>query len=78
LLRCARNEDTWYWGEEAKRAFSEVLASPSTQAAELLRAMRSFLGKNDVMACLAMMVRLVELHRVLFAEWRPAAPTNIC
>ena len=59
-------EDTWHWGEGAERAFSEVLASPYTQAAELLRAMRSFLGENDVMAYLAMMaVRLLELHRVL-------------
>ncbi|HEU0156794.1 MAG TPA: site-specific DNA-methyltransferase, partial [Stellaceae bacterium] len=59
-------EDTWHWGEGAERAFSEVLSSPATQAAELLRAMRSFLGDNDVMAYLAMMaVRLVELHRVL-------------
>jgi hypothetical protein len=30
-------EDTWHWGEQAERAFSEILASPSTQAAELLR-----------------------------------------
>ena len=59
-------EDTWHWGEGAERAFLEVLASPHTQAAELLRAMRSFLGENDVMAYLAMMaVRLIELHRVL-------------
>jgi site-specific DNA-methyltransferase (adenine-specific) len=59
-------EDTWHWGEEAERAFSEVLASPSTHAAELLRAMRSFLGENDMMAYLVMMaVRLIELHRVL-------------
>ncbi len=59
-------EDTWHWGEEAERAFAEVLASPATQAAELLRAMRSFLGENDMMAYLAMMaVRLIELHRVL-------------
>jgi site-specific DNA-methyltransferase (adenine-specific) len=59
-------EDTWHWGEQAERAFAEVLASPSTQAAELLRAMRSFLGENDMMAYLAMMaVRLIELHRVL-------------
>ncbi len=35
-------------------------------AAEMLRAMRSFLGENDMMAYLAMMaVRLIELHRVL-------------
>ena len=59
-------EDTWHWGEQAERAFAEVLALPATQAAELLRAMRSFLGENDMMAYLAMMaVRLVELHRVL-------------
>jgi site-specific DNA-methyltransferase (adenine-specific) len=59
-------EDTWHWGERAERAFADVLASPATQAAELLRAMRSFLGKNDMMAYLTMMaVRLIELHRVL-------------
>ena len=35
-------------------------------ASTMLRAMRSFLGDNDMMAYLAMMaVRLVELHRVL-------------
>ena len=35
-------------------------------AATMLRAMRSFLGDNDMMAYLAMMaVRLIELHRVL-------------
>jgi adenine specific DNA methylase Mod len=59
-------EDTWHWGEHAARAFAEVLASPATQAAELLRAMCSFLGENDMMAYPAMMaVRLIELHRVL-------------
>ena len=59
-------EDTWHWGEESERAFAEVLDSSHTQAAELLRAMRGFLGDNDVMAYLSMMaVRLIELHRVL-------------
>src|SRR5579863_4133262 len=48
-------EDTWHWGEESERAFAEVLDSPHTQAAELLRAMRGFLGDNDVMAYLSMM-----------------------
>ena len=34
--------------------------------ADLLQAMRSFLGQNDMMAYLAMMApRMVELHRVL-------------
>jgi DNA modification methylase len=59
-------EDTWHWGESAEQAFDEVVKSSNTDAAELLRAMRSFLGENDMMAYLAMMVvRLLELHRVL-------------
>jgi len=59
-------EDTWHWGESAEHAFDEVLTSGNTDAAELLRAMRSFLHENDMMAYLAMMaVRLIELRRVL-------------
>jgi DNA modification methylase len=59
-------EDTWHWGDEAERAFADVLDSPHTKAAEMLRALRSFLGENDMMAYLAMMaVRLIHLHRVL-------------
>jgi site-specific DNA-methyltransferase (adenine-specific) len=59
-------DDTWHWGETAERAFDEVITSGNTDAAEMLRAMRSFLGMNDMMAYLAMMaVRLIELHRVL-------------
>jgi len=27
-------EDTWHWGEQAERAFAEVLALPATQAAD--------------------------------------------
>jgi len=43
-----------------------VIASGNSDAAEMLRAMRSFLKENDMMAYLAMMaVRLIELHRVL-------------
>lgn len=59
-------EDTWHWGQEAEGAFDGVMRSGNTSAADLLRAMRSFLGQNDLMAYLAMMaVRLLELHRVL-------------
>src|SRR5438045_6066609 len=59
-------EDTWHWNETAERAFDEVMQSGNTDAAEMLRAMRSFLHDNDMMAYLAMMaVRLLELHRVL-------------
>ena len=59
-------EDTWHWNEVAELAFDEVMQSGNTNAADMLRAMRSFLGENDMMAYLAMMaVRLLELHRVL-------------
>jgi len=42
------------------------MQSGNTDAAEMLRAMRSFLKENDMMAYLTMMaVRLLELHRIL-------------
>ena len=59
-------EDTWHWNETAELAFDEVVTGPHSDAAIMLRAMRSALGENDMMAYLAMMaVRLIELHRVL-------------
>jgi site-specific DNA-methyltransferase (adenine-specific) len=59
-------EDTWHWSEHAERAFDEVMTCGNSDVAELLRAMRSFLKENDMMAYLTMMaVRLLELHRVL-------------
>ena len=58
--------DTWHWGEEAELAFDGVMMSGNSDAAEMLRAMRSFLKENDMMAYLSMMaVRLLELRRVL-------------
>src|SRR5579862_8886845 len=59
-------EDTWHWNAHAELAFDEVIHSGNSEAANMLKAMRSFLGENDMMAYLAMMaVRLIELHRVL-------------
>ncbi|MHA0328878.1 DNA methyltransferase [Sphingomonas melonis] len=59
-------EDTWHWNDTAEDAFDQVCKSGNTRAFELLRAMRAFLGENDMMAYLAMMaIRLVELHRKL-------------
>ena len=58
-------DDTWHWTDAAEEAYGEVLRSGSA-CAEMLRAMRNFLGENDMMAYLTMMaVRLIELHRVL-------------
>ena len=59
-------EDSWHWNDHAEDAFDQVMKSGNADAAELLRAMLAFLGRNDMMAYLAMMaVRLIELHRVL-------------
>jgi site-specific DNA-methyltransferase (adenine-specific) len=59
-------EDTWHWNEKAEEAYDHIMRSRNADAAEMLRAMRSFLRENDMMAYLAMMAtRLLELHRVL-------------
>jgi site-specific DNA-methyltransferase (adenine-specific) len=59
-------EDTWHWNDSAEKAFDEVVTGPHSDASIMLRAMRSALGENDMMAYLAMMAaRLIELHRVL-------------
>src|SRR5271166_148517 len=59
-------DDTWHWNDSAERAIDEVLTGGHSDAAIMLKAMRSALGENDMMAYLAMMaVRLIELHRVL-------------
>ena len=59
-------DDTWHWNDSAEAAFGDVMRGQNAAASTMLRAMRSFLGDNDMMAYLAMMaVRLIELHRVL-------------
>ena len=46
-------DDTWHWNESAERAFDEVLTGQHSDAAIMLKAMRSALGENDMMAYLA-------------------------
>jgi len=59
-------EDTWHWGPQAEKEFTELVGQPNTQVTEVMRALRGFLGENDMMAYLTMMAnRLLELHRVL-------------
>ncbi len=59
-------EDTWHWGMESEYAYQEVVKEGPQKLADLLQAMRTFLGQNDMMAYLVMMAqRMVELHRVL-------------
>ena len=59
-------DDTWHWGLESESAYHDVVKDGPKALADLLQAMRSFLGQNDMMAYLTMMAqRMVELHRVL-------------
>jgi site-specific DNA-methyltransferase (adenine-specific) len=61
-------EDSWHWGEQAEAEFTEILNSGRTHVAEMIQALRNFLGENDMMAYLVMMAnRLIELHRILKA-----------
>jgi DNA modification methylase len=59
-------EDTWHWNEQAEREYDEIVHGENTDLAQMLQALRSFLGENDMMAYLTMMAnRLLELYRVL-------------
>jgi DNA modification methylase len=59
-------EDSWQWGEQAEHEFGELMRGSNTNVAEMMQALRKFLGENDMMAYLTMMAnRLIELHRCL-------------
>lgn len=59
-------EDTWHWDMAAAATYEELVKHGPAKLADLVQALRSFLGTNDMMAYLTMMaVRLVEMHRVL-------------
>ena len=59
-------DDTWHWNIEAAEAYEDVVTGGPRKLADLLQAMRQFLGQNDVMAYLTMMApRILELERVL-------------
>jgi adenine specific DNA methylase Mod len=59
-------KDTWHWNDHAENDFDDVMKSGNSDVAEMLRAFRSFLKENDMMAYIAMMaVRLLELYRAL-------------
>ena len=59
-------DDTWRWGSDSAYAYQDVVRHGPSKVGELLGAMYTFLGQNDMMAYLTMMSqRLIELHRVL-------------
>jgi site-specific DNA-methyltransferase (adenine-specific) len=59
-------EDTWHWDQSAEAAYWELVREGPKRLADLIQALRSFLGSNDMMAYLvSMAIRLVEIHRCL-------------
>ncbi len=42
-------DDTWHWGAQAEAAFTELMQQANTDVTELVRALRAFLGTNDMM-----------------------------
>lgn len=59
-------EDTWHWDRKAEETYLEITEKSPQRVADLIIALRSFLGSNDMMAYLIMMaLRLVELRRAL-------------
>lgn len=59
-------EDTWHWDVKAEETYHELVTEGPKRLADLIQALRTFLGRNDMMAYLVMMaIRLVEMHRVL-------------
>jgi len=58
-------EDTWRWDQAAAEAYRETVEAGG-QVSRAMQAFRTFLGKNNMLAYLAMMApRLVELRRAL-------------
>jgi site-specific DNA-methyltransferase (adenine-specific) len=58
--------DTWAWDRSAERTYGDLLTDAPANVAQMIAALRQFIGANDMMAYLVMMTaRLIELHRVL-------------
>ncbi len=59
-------EDTWHWNAATERTYHEIVQNAPPRVAQMIGALREFVGTNQMMAYLVMMAaRLVELHRVL-------------
>ena len=54
-------DDTWHWDMGSEAAYRDVVTNGPPKLGDVLQAMRSFLGQNDMMAYLTMMAqRMVE------------------
>lgn len=59
-------DDTWHWNQVAEVTYYGLVSEESPRVADMIGALRKFIGANQMMAYLVMMAaRLVEMHRVL-------------
>ena len=59
-------EDAWHWNTHTEHTYQELVTNTGGRVADMVSALRQFIGTNQMMAYLVMMaVRLVELRRVL-------------
>src|SRR4030042_2704453 len=59
-------DDTWHWGPSAEQAYLDILQANPGVVDDLLAALRTIIGKNQMLAYLVMMAaRLVEMQRIL-------------
>lgn len=59
-------EDTWHWDMNTEATYHQIVTDSPRKVADLVQALRTALGQNDMMAYLVMMaIRLVEMYRVL-------------
>jgi site-specific DNA-methyltransferase (adenine-specific) len=59
-------EDTWHWDYKTQGTYEKIVTESPKKVADLVQALKQFLGQNDMMAYLVMMaIRLVEMHRIL-------------
>jgi site-specific DNA-methyltransferase (adenine-specific) len=59
-------EDTWHWNIATEHTYHELVTHTGGSVGDMVSALRSFIGTNQMMAYLVMMAaRMVELYRVL-------------
>ena len=46
-------DDTWHWSTDAEWAYQQVVTEGPRKLADMLQAMRQFVGQNDMMAYLS-------------------------
>jgi site-specific DNA-methyltransferase (adenine-specific) len=52
-------EDTWHWNDAAAEAYERLVTGPAVDVGQMIGALRTFIGTNQMMAYLVMMAERV-------------------